>query len=291
MGLQLESTLLLAAARCLVQLTAMGFLLERIFATKNPALVFLMATTLNILATCEILFAKCRRRHTGMFWSVIASLFLSSLTVASVGGIFALNSQPFWYPYKFIPTVGMLLANGMTGTALGLNACLTTAAEHKERIEVYLALGASRWEAVRPVAIEALRGAMLPTLNNMSIMGLISIPGMMTGQILGGVPVLDAVKYQQIIMFMITASTALSSLGAVIICLHTVVDGSHRLRLDRIFPAGSWMSRRRRGLKYTKRFIFGVSSGSSSSEELCTERYNRQERVAGTSGPATGPWS
>ncbi|KAJ1917718.1 hypothetical protein IWQ60_007700 [Tieghemiomyces parasiticus] len=288
MGLQLEDTLFISAARCLVQLTAMGYLLEFIFATRNPVLVFLMASFLILMATYETVFSKCKRRHANMFFTVIMSFALSTMLVASLGGLYALNSSPFWYPYKFIPTLGMLLANGMTGTALGLNACLTSVSEHKERVETYLAMGATRWEAVRPVAVEALRSAMLPTLNNMSIMGLISIPGMMTGQILGGVPVSDAVKYQQIIAFMIAASTALASLGAVLVCLHTVVDQGHRLRLDRIYPSGSLLMRERRGLKQATRFIFGARSGSSSSssgDEICTAEYNHSRRVAGCKTP------
>ncbi|RKP37137.1 hypothetical protein BJ085DRAFT_42956 [Dimargaris cristalligena] len=270
MGLHLENTLLVSAVRCLVQLTIMGFLLEDVFATRNPLLVLAMSSFLIIMATYETVFSKCKRRHTGMVFSVLSSLCISTIAVSSIGGMYALNARPFWYPYKFIPTLGMLLGNCMTGTALGLNTCLTSATENKERIESYLSMGASRWEAVRPVAIEAIRNAMLPTLNNMSIMGLISIPGMMTGQILGGVPVLDAVKYQQIIMFMIAASTAMGSLAAVLICLHTVIDKTHRLRLDRIYVSGSLLMRERKGLKRTTRFFFGAGSSpvSSSSDEL-----------------------
>ncbi|KAJ1650704.1 hypothetical protein IWQ61_008556 [Dispira simplex] len=282
MGLRMEGTLFVSGFRCLVQLTIMGFLLEDIFATRNPIVVFGMACFLILMATYETVFSKCKRRHMGMFWSVVTTMFTSSLMVASLGGIYALNASPFWYPYKFIPTVGMLLGNAMTGTALGLNLCLTTLTEHRERVETYLALGASRWEAVRPVAVEAMRSAMLPSLNNMSIMGLISIPGMMTGQILGGVPVLQAVKYQQIIMFMIVASTGIGSLGAVLTCLHTVVDGTHRLRLDRIYPSGSVLAKEKRELKRTKRFFFGANSSnsSSSSDELCTLQMDHQMRMA-----------
>ncbi|KAJ1954500.1 hypothetical protein IWQ62_005743 [Dispira parvispora] len=282
MGLRMEGELFVSSFRCLVQLTIMGFLLEDIFATRNPIVVFGMACFLILMATYETVFSKCKRRHTGMFWSVITTMFTSSFMVASLGGIYALNASPFWYPYKFIPTMGMLLGICMTATALGLNVCLTTLTEHRERVETYLALGASRWEAVRPVAVEAMRSAMLPSLNNMSIMGLISIPGMMTGQILGGVPVLQAVKYQQIIMLMIVAATGIGSLGAVITCLHTVVDGSHRLRLDRIYSSGSALTKNKRGVKRTKRFFFGASSStsSSSSDELCPLQMNHAMRMA-----------
>lgn len=89
--------------------------------------------------------------------------------------------------------------------------------DSKDKVEMALSYGATRWEAGRPVMIEAIRLAMLPTINQMSVIGLIAIPGMMTGQIIGGAPVMDAVKYQQIIMFMISASTALGVVTAVVV--------------------------------------------------------------------------
>ena len=75
---------------------------------------------------------------------------------------------------------------------------------------------------------------MLPTINQMSVIGLIAIPGMMTGQILGGAPVSNAVKYQQIIMFLISASTALGVLSAVVTSIRAMIDNRHRLRPERI---------------------------------------------------------
>lgn len=128
-----------------------------------------------------------------------------------------MRQRPFWIPEIFIPTMGMLLGNAMSGMAVALSTCLSSVSSRKEQIETYLAFGASRWEAGQAIAIEAVRLAMLPTINQMSVIGLISIPGMMTGQILGGASVDSAVKYQQIIMFLISASTALGVLSVVVV--------------------------------------------------------------------------
>jgi len=89
-----------------------------------------------------------------------------------------MNADPFWEPARFIPTYGMLLGNMMASVALAVNYCLDMIALHKDQIELRLSFGATWWEASRPVAVEALRLAMLPTLNAMSVMGLITIPGM-----------------------------------------------------------------------------------------------------------------
>lgn len=130
-----------------------------------------------------------------------------------------MKQNPFWIPEVFIPTMGMLLGNVMSGMAVALSSCLSSVSNQKEQIETYLAFGASRWEAGQSIAVEAVRLSMLPTINQMSVIGLIAIPGMMTGQILGGAPVSNAVKYQQIIMFLISASTALGVLSAVIVSM------------------------------------------------------------------------
>jgi uncharacterized protein (TIGR00245 family) len=139
------------------------------------------------------------------------------LVIGIVGTHWAMRQRPFWIPEIFIPTMGMLLGNAMSGMAVALSTCLSSVSSRREQIETYLAFGASRWEAGQAIAIEAVRLAMLPTINQMSVIGLISIPGMMTGQILGGASVDSAVKYQQIIMFLISASTALGVLSVVVV--------------------------------------------------------------------------
>lgn len=149
--------------------------------------------------------------------SVLLSTAASTLIIGIIGTRFAMEQIPFWIPETFIPTMGMLLGNMMSGIAVALTSCLSSVGARKDNIETYLAFGASRWEAGKNIAVEAVRLAMLPTINQMSVIGLISIPGMMTGQILGGAPVMNAVRYQQIIMFLISASTALGVLSVVVV--------------------------------------------------------------------------
>ena len=104
----------------------------------------------------------------------------------------------------------------------------------KDRIETWLALGASRWEACREVMQDALRVAMIPTINSMMVVGLVSLPGMMTGQILEGADPADAVRYQIVIMFMIAAATALAAILSVGLGYLTLTNADQQLRLDRL---------------------------------------------------------
>ncbi|CAO3698985.1 unnamed protein product [Rhizopus stolonifer] len=234
LGLKLEKTLIVAALRCLVQLTIMGFILEDVFKTRHPSLVILMSCVLILLGAYETVYNKSKQTYKGMFLSVLLSSGISTLVIGVIGSRWAMKQDPFWLPEVFIPTMGMLLGNAMSGMAVALSSCLSSVSHQKEQIETHLAMGASRWEAGKAVAIEAVRLSMLPTINQMSVIGLISIPGMMTGQILGGSPVGNAVKYQQIIMFLISASTALGVLSAVISCVRVMIDSRHRLRPERI---------------------------------------------------------
>jgi putative ABC transport system permease protein len=123
----------------------------------------------------------------------------------------------------------MILGNCMTGIALGLDTLTTSLVSRRAGVEAQLMLGATRQEVVAPVTPQALRSALMPTINSMSATGVVSLPGMMTGQILGGVPPAEAVKYQILVMFLIAGGTGLGAVTA-------VLGGRDRLRLDRLRP-------------------------------------------------------
>ncbi|CAG8511577.1 1523_t:CDS:2, partial [Scutellospora calospora] len=237
LGLRLEKSLLISSIRCVVQLTIM-----------HPVVILGVIFFLVFLGANEIVFNKSKRRHLGMYLSVLISLGLSTLVVGIIGSRFAMYQIPFWDPRVFIPTMGMLLGNCMSAIAVAVSYVLEQFSEQKEKIELYLAFGANKWEAGRPVVAEAVRLAMLPTVNAMSIIGLISIPGMLTGQLIGGAPIMDAIKYQQIIMFMISASSALGVLMSTLVCVFICIDNSHRLRLERISDSKPWVYVIRDGL-------------------------------------------
>ena len=130
--------------------------------------------------------------------------------------------------------LGMILGNTMTGVALGIDRLLTGATAERTAIEARLALGHSREEAFGGVIREAMRTGLIPTVNAMSAIGLVSIPGMMTGQILAGIEPMEAVKYQLLIMFLIAGGTGFGVLGAVLVGAWRLTDSRHRLRLDRL---------------------------------------------------------
>ncbi|KAL7413301.1 hypothetical protein BDY24DRAFT_389597 [Mrakia frigida] len=240
-GLGIGTTLVVAAVRCVVQLSVMSLILDSIFAANNPWGVAGIVLVLNLLGAFEAVFNKSKKRFTNMFPFVLMSLLISVVPI-SLAGSAAMRRNPIWKPNQFIPVSGMLLGNAISAIGVGSSTILKEFTDNRDKIETYLAMGASRFEACKPVARDALKLALLPTVNQMSVIGLISIPGLMTGAVLGGASVDQAGKLQMILMFMISASSALSVLSVMLCTLATVCDASHRIRPDRIYGTETVLS-------------------------------------------------
>jgi len=232
--LGVEVSLLTAAARCILQLSVMASVLQKVFETQNPWAVAGIACLLNLLATAEVTVNKSKRRFSGMFPAVLLAMAGSTIPISLLGSRFAMESKKFWAPETYIPILGMLCGATISGVVVSVTTVLREVQDNKDKVETYLAFGASRFEACRPIATEALKVALTPNVNQMSVIGLISIPGMMTGAILGGSSVEQAARLQMVILFMINAATALASIMATVLALRVVVDSEHRVRIDRI---------------------------------------------------------
>jgi putative ABC transport system permease protein len=128
----------------------------------------------------------------------------------------------------------MILGNTMTGVSLGLDTLHTALHRERAAIEARLLLGSTRWEAVSVVRQRALRSGFTPIINSMAATGVVSLPGMMTGQILSGVDPQEAVKYQILITLLIGGATGLGVLAATFASVWRLTDNRERLRLDRL---------------------------------------------------------
>jgi len=170
-----------------------------------------------------------------MFPAVLIALLASTIPVSILGLKFAMHIFPFWTPEQFIPIVGMMCGNAVGGVLVLQSFILKELDENHDKTETLLAFGASRFEACRPLAVEALRLALMPIITQMSVIGIISIPGTMTGAILGGADVEPAARLQMIIMFMISASSVLACMIVTLFTLYMCVDSEHRIRGDRIY--------------------------------------------------------
>eukprot|EP00009_Paramoeba_aestuarina_P014361 CAMPEP_0201531778 /NCGR_PEP_ID=MMETSP0161_2-20130828/48581_1 /ASSEMBLY_ACC=CAM_ASM_000251 /TAXON_ID=180227 /ORGANISM="Neoparamoeba aestuarina, Strain SoJaBio B1-5/56/2" /LENGTH=146 /DNA_ID=CAMNT_0047934853 /DNA_START=363 /DNA_END=803 /DNA_ORIENTATION=+ len=122
----------------------------------------------------------------------------------------------------------------MTGSSLCMNTLLDELHNHAPNTEVLLCMGATRFEASFEVLRKAVHTGLTPTIQSIAVLGLVSIPGMMTGQIMAGAPPEDAARYQLFIYLMIACTAVVVQLSASCLCLWTCVDGYQRLRLDLI---------------------------------------------------------
>jgi putative ABC transport system permease protein len=235
--LRLHRSLLIAAIRMVVQLALVGLVLTTLFSVVSPLWTGLAALAMVLFAGHEA--AQRQERPLSGWWAYglgTGSMMLSSVLVTVFALSTALRPNPWYDPRYTIPLLGMILGNCITGVALGLDTLTTSLVSPRAGVEAQLMLGATRRAAAAPVTREALRSALMPTINSMSATGVVSLPGMMTGQILGGAPPAEAVKYQILVMFLITGGTGLGAVTAVLGGVYRLTDGRHRLRLDRLRP-------------------------------------------------------
>ena len=233
--LKLERQLAIATVRMVIQLVLVGYVLTFLFTAVSPGWTALAAFIMVLFASREIV-VRQKRRLPGL-WSYglgAGCTLLSAGTITMFSLLTQLHPEPWYHPRYALPLLGMILGNTMTGVSLGLDVLTNGLARERAAVEACLALGGTRYQALLPVMRDALRSGFMPTINGMAAIGLVSLPGMMTGQILAGVEPIDAVKYQLLIMFLIAGGTGLGTLAAVMGGGRLLTDHRHRLRLDRI---------------------------------------------------------
>lgn len=231
--LDLERQLLIASVRTVVQLLLVGFVLEQVFALERAWAVGAVCAVMVALAGRAAV-TRSTRTYPGAAWAGTLTLALAAGVTVVIGVAGIVGAEPWWRAQYLIPMLGMLLGNSLTGISLCLDSFLEVVAERSERIELDLSLGATRWEAAREPLQDAVRRGMIPILNTMTVVGLVSLPGMMTGQILGGASPLLAVRYQIVIMFLIAVSTTLGVVGTALLAYRALFNPAHQLLRRRV---------------------------------------------------------
>lgn len=209
-GIRREKELVLASVRMTLQLILVGYVLIYIFA--NPAPII----TLVILAIMEVfaIFNIFKRTHMTGQPKLQHSVAVAMLTGTGLCMVYFLwvviRNDPWYDPQYFIPLGGMIVGNSMTAVALGANRLLGDLQAKRSLVEGALMLGATPQKAIAPLLRDAFDASLLPTINSMLGMGIVFLPGLMTGQILSGVSPLVAITYQIAVMLGILGSVALS---------------------------------------------------------------------------------
>ena len=233
--LALERQLAISAVRMCVQLAIMGLVLKTLFELVSPWFTGLAALVMIGFAGYEVL-SRQERRFAG-FWSYglgTSSMLFAGAMVTAFALLSQIQADPWYHPRYALPLLGMILGNTMTGIAVGLNTLTGQVTREKATIEFLLSLGETRQAAFRPLVRRSVRNGLIPIVNAMAAAGLVSLPGMMTGQILSGVDPIEAIKYQILIMFLIAGGTCIGVVLAVHAGAARLSDSRHRLRLDHL---------------------------------------------------------
>lgn len=216
--LGLARQLLSGAARATVQLLATGYVLVWVFATEQwwvvagLLLVMVMVASHTAASRQKIAVAARRRVAALTGFSILVG---SAITLVYVMGVIV-HVEPWYDPRYVIPLAGMVIANAMNAAALGAERLRSELVARAGEVEAWLALGATPAQASAEPVRRAVSAAMMPTINGLAVVGIVSLPGMMTGQILAGASPLLAVRYQLVVVFMLACATAITALLVVL---------------------------------------------------------------------------
>lgn len=222
---------LVAILRMTVQLALVGLYLKYLFDLNNFwlntawVLVMLVAANFNILSNAGL---STQRFFAGSLLATGAA----TIFVTAVFLLAGIRPDPLYDARYLVPIAGMLLGNCLRANIICLERFFTSIEENKREFQTYLYLGATRREACFPHIQKALRASLSPHIATMATLGIVSLPGMMTGQILGGGNPVIAIKYQLAIMVAILAASALGALLNLQAGIRISFDGFDRLKSD-----------------------------------------------------------
>ncbi len=221
--IKINKSVLTSILRMTIQLSLVGLFLQYVFDLNNSLLNILYVTMMIVVASFHAI------KSSGLELKLFAlPLFLAfvipSFTTLLYFNYFVIGLENIFTAQYLIPIGGMILGNSLSGNIIALNSFYKTIKSDEKEYLYALGLSASKFEAVLPYFKEALTGSIKPTIASMETIGLVALPGMMTGQILGGSVPVTAIKYQIAIMIAIFISRYFSAFLSILFTLNTTFD-------------------------------------------------------------------
>ncbi len=211
-----EKLLITSAVRMTLQLIIVGYILVYVLGNPHPLITVAIVCMMLSFAVFNV-YQRTKAKIKLSIKKIIALAMFLGISINLIYFMFiVLQLDPWYEPQFFIPISGMIIGKTMTGVSLGVNNLLNGMKDQKEKIEGALMLGASPKVASKEIINEAYDQAMLPTINAMVGMGIVFLPGMMTGQIIAGQSPVTAVKYQLSVMLGVAGTVSIT----VLIFLH-----------------------------------------------------------------------
>ncbi|MFY0520762.1 ABC transporter permease [Lysinibacillus sp. UGB7] len=205
--LGLEKDTIIATIRSIIQLLAVGYILKLVFDTGSIIFILLMVALMIIVATLNT--RKKGEGIRGITWKIAITLVV--VEIVTQGVLIGFGIIPATAQY-IIPISGMLIGNSMVLSILFLNRFTAEITGHQNEIELILSLGGTPKQAIHRQLISAIKASMIPTIESQKTIGLVQLPGMMSGQIIGGADPIQAVQFQLLIIFALLTTATLSSI-------------------------------------------------------------------------------
>ncbi|HIW75415.1 MULTISPECIES: ABC transporter permease [Gordonibacter] len=201
--------IVVSSVRTFVQLLAVGFVLMFLFEYQTWWLVLLLLGFM-VLAATQIATSRVKSSIRGLWPAVFVSLFASSIVVAFVVVEGVIHADPWYNARQLVPIAGMIIGNAMSATAVAIDRLFADMDSRSNEVFALVALGATPKEAAFPSIKAAVGAGMTPILASMSAAGIVTIPGMMAGQLLAGADPVAAAKYQIVVMLMLSAANTVA---------------------------------------------------------------------------------
>lgn len=213
--LGLEWSLFMATGRTIVQLLVVGYLLALVFALRSPWAVLAIVLAMTVIATI-VARNRISKKVPQLLPVVGGSILLSTALTMAYVNLLVLRLDPWYEPQYLVPLSGIVLGNAMNAAAIAGERFVSTLNSSQLEIETHLSLGATPQQATRLYRRDAIKAGLIPTLNSMMVVGIVTLPGIITGQLLSGVDPLNASLYQMLIMFMLVFATLLTTIGLIL---------------------------------------------------------------------------
>jgi putative ABC transport system permease protein len=223
--LGLEKDMLIGTIRSAVQLLLVGYVLQFVFHSKHP--LFIAAMIFLMIGIASYNAAERAKGLQGGYWRIAITLLVTeTMTMTLLLGLKIIPPVPQY----IIPVSGITIGSAMVVSGLFFNQLRREAQASRGEMETLLALGATAKQAIQEVLKRSVRFSMIPTIDTMKTIGLVQLPGMMTGMIIAGASPIEAVKYQLLIMFTLTASAAVTSIFLALLSYRMLFTPDLRLR-------------------------------------------------------------
>lgn len=228
--LKLERDLAWGTVRTFAQLFLVGYVLKFVFRLNDPYLILLLFLWM-IFWAAQTIRGRIQDKEVRFFFPTFISMAASYMVIAVLVTSAIVQVKPWYTPQYFIPLGGMIVGNSMNAITISLERLLSDIRKRRDEIELAFSLGATYQEATSDLLCDVIKAGMIPSINALMSVGLVSLPGMMTGQILAGSDPMTAIKYQILVMLMLVAATAIGTIIVVHVVRRRCFTRAHQMAI------------------------------------------------------------